>query len=95
MVPTFLAIQNGIDVALANKESLVVGGHIINKTIKNNNANLFPVDSDHSAITLTGWGYIIWVEPILKSIYCGLGFSIWSKIHQRELKSCLKMKSIG
>ena len=71
MVPTFLAIQNGIDVALANKESLVVGGHIINKTIKNNNANLFPVDSEHSAI----WQCLLGEEKaeIRKLILTGSG----------------------
>tara|TARA_B100000029_G_scaffold13373_1_gene13995 strand:- start:504 stop:1649 length:1146 start_codon:yes stop_codon:yes gene_type:complete len=50
MLPTLKALQNGVDVALANKESLVVGGNIIKKELSKNNANLFPVDSEHSAI---------------------------------------------
>ena len=50
MAPTLLALENGIDVALANKESLVVGGNIIKKTMTSTNTNLFPVDSEHSAI---------------------------------------------
>ena len=50
MAPTLKAIECGVDVALANKESLVVGGPIIKKAMDKTNANLFPVDSEHSAI---------------------------------------------
>jgi len=50
MLPTLKALENGVDVALANKESLVVGGNIIKKELSKNNAKLFPVDSEHSAI---------------------------------------------
>lgn len=45
-----LAIENNIDVLLANKESLVCGGEIIAKALKNSRAKLLPVDSEHSAI---------------------------------------------
>lgn len=56
VVPTLNAINNGIDVALANKETLVAAGEIITKAAKNNNVNIFPIDSEHSAIQqcLTG-----------------------------------------
>ena len=50
MLPTFKAVQNSVNVALANKESLVVGGEIIKKELSKNNVKLFPVDSEHSAI---------------------------------------------
>ena len=50
MSPTLKALESGVDVALANKESLVVGGGIIQKELSKNNAKLFPVDSEHSAI---------------------------------------------
>ena len=50
MEPTFNAINQGIDVALSNKESLVMAGSIIKKAMKKSGANLFPVDSEHSAI---------------------------------------------
>lgn len=49
-VPTLNAINNKKDIALANKETLVAGGQIINEAIKNNNVKLFPIDSEHSAI---------------------------------------------
>ncbi len=50
MIHTYLAAKNGIDIALANKESLVVGGQIIKNEISKSKSNLFPVDSEHSAI---------------------------------------------
>ncbi len=50
MEPTFLALNAGVDVALSNKESLVMAGDIINKERSRTGANLFPVDSEHSAI---------------------------------------------
>tara|TARA_A100001011_G_scaffold243103_1_gene251137 strand:+ start:14977 stop:16128 length:1152 start_codon:yes stop_codon:yes gene_type:complete len=50
MIHTFIAADNGIDIALANKESLVVAGNLINDRIKLNKSKLFPVDSEHSAI---------------------------------------------
>ena len=50
MEPTINAITSGIDVALSNKESLVMAGAIINKQLEAHNVNLYPVDSEHSAI---------------------------------------------
>lgn len=44
------AIENGKDVALANKESLVAGGEIVTALAKKKGVNLIPVDSEHSAI---------------------------------------------
>lgn len=45
-----LAIQSGKDVALANKEALVVGGEYVTKLAKEKGVKLIPVDSEHSAI---------------------------------------------
>ena len=50
LLPTICAIENKIDIALANKETLVVGGEIVTNLAKKNNVNIFPVDSEHSAI---------------------------------------------
>lgn len=49
-MPTLLAIENGKDIALANKETLVAGGQIIDDAIKKNNVHLYPIDSEHVAI---------------------------------------------
>lgn len=48
--PTIAAIEAGHDIALANKETLVCAGHIIMPLIKKCGVNLYPVDSEHSAI---------------------------------------------
>ena len=50
MEPTINAINSGINIALSNKESLVMAGEIINKALKDNDVQLNPVDSEHSAI---------------------------------------------
>ena len=50
MEPTLRAVEQGVDVALANKESLVVGGSIIKSKMNDSGAKIFPVDSEHSAI---------------------------------------------
>ena len=50
MEPTLCAIESGVDVALANKESLVMAGDIITNAMKKSGSNIFPVDSEHSAI---------------------------------------------
>ena len=47
---TLAAIESGHDVALANKESLVTGGHLVTEAVKKHNVHLLPVDSEHSAI---------------------------------------------
>ena len=48
--PTLALIDNSIDIALSNKESLVVAGGIVNDRARENKVNIFPVDSEHSAI---------------------------------------------
>lgn len=48
--PTLTAVENGIDIALANKETLVMAGDIVMKKIKESGVSLLPVDSEHSAI---------------------------------------------
>ena len=49
-VPTLTAIRAGNNVALANKETLVVGGEIITAAAKEKGVQLLPIDSEHSAI---------------------------------------------
>ncbi|GKI15538.1 1-deoxy-D-xylulose 5-phosphate reductoisomerase [Oscillospiraceae bacterium] len=47
---TLAALESGHDVALANKESLVTGGHLVTEACKKHGTRLLPVDSEHSAI---------------------------------------------
>lgn len=48
--PTIAAIQAGKDIALANKETLVVAGELVTGLAKKHNVKILPVDSEHSAI---------------------------------------------
>ena len=48
--PTVVALTEGIDVALANKESLIVGGELTTALAEATGARLLPVDSEHSAL---------------------------------------------
>lgn len=47
---TQIAIENNINIALANKESMVVAGSIINKYIKDKTCKIIPVDSEHTSL---------------------------------------------
>lgn len=68
---TLAAIHTGKKVALANKESLVVGGEIITEALKRSEAKLIPIDSEHSAMLqcLVGENY----EDIEKIIITASG----------------------
>ncbi|GGE23250.1 MULTISPECIES: 1-deoxy-D-xylulose-5-phosphate reductoisomerase [Sphingobacterium] len=48
--PTVAAIESGKDIALANKETLVVAGELITSLVEKHQVKLLPVDSEHSAI---------------------------------------------
>ncbi|MCF7825559.1 MAG: 1-deoxy-D-xylulose-5-phosphate reductoisomerase [Candidatus Marinimicrobia bacterium] len=71
MEPTIKSIQAGVDVALSNKESLVMAGDFINGLLEAHGVKLFPVDSEHSAIwqCLTGEA----AEDIKRLVITGSG----------------------
>ncbi len=50
LLPTLAAIAAGRDVALANKESLVMAGHLVTREAERRGVRILPVDSEHSAI---------------------------------------------
>jgi len=50
LIPTYHAVKAGKNIALANKETLVVAGEIITHLAKENQVDIIPVDSEHSAI---------------------------------------------
>lgn len=50
LIPTIAAIKAKKNIALANKETLVVAGQLITQLAKENGVNIYPVDSEHSAI---------------------------------------------
>ena len=69
--PTIAAIEAGKTIALANKETLVVAGELITKLAREKAVNIYPVDSEHSAIfqCLTGE----WDNPIEKVVLTASG----------------------
>ncbi len=50
LIPSKLVLEKGIDLALANKETIVMAGSLIKELAHDNNARILPVDSEHSAI---------------------------------------------
>lgn len=50
LLPTLTTIEAGIDVALANKETLVAGGSLVMQAAAKHGVSIYPVDSEHSAI---------------------------------------------
>lgn len=50
LAASLAAIESGHDLALANKESLVTGGHLVTDAVRRHGVHLLPVDSEHSAI---------------------------------------------
>src|SRR6478609_6892315 len=50
LAPTVATLAEGIDLALANKESLVVGGELVTTLAEGTGARVIPVDSEHSAL---------------------------------------------
>jgi 1-deoxy-D-xylulose-5-phosphate reductoisomerase len=50
LLPTIKAIETGKTIALANKETLVVAGELITQLAREKGVNIYPVDSEHSAI---------------------------------------------
>ncbi len=79
MEPTIAALEAGTDVALSNKESLVMAGDHITGLLQESNVQLFPVDSEHSAIwqCLTGED----LSQVRRLILTGSGgpFRTWTR----------------
>ena len=50
LLPSIYTIENDIDLALANKESLVIGGELINNLLKEHKGKMYPIDSEHVAL---------------------------------------------
>lgn len=63
--PTLAAIENKIDIALANKETLVMAGDIVMKKAKEKKVKILPVDSEHSAILQSSNGDFHFIKNII------------------------------
>lgn len=71
LLPTFSAIAAGKDIALANKEALVIAGALMMNEAENKGATIFPVDSEHCAIQQSIQGHSR--EDLRKIILTGSG----------------------
>ena len=89
--PTIAAINAGKDIALANKETLVVAGELVTSLAREKGVNILPVDSEHSAIfqCLTGE----YMNPIEKIILTASGGPFRGKSIE-ELKSVTKKEAL-
>jgi len=83
---TYKALESGNDVALANKESLVMAGEILNKLAKKKRVRIIPVDSEHSAIfNLISNRKLDTIERIILTASGG-PFRLWRKIDFKNIK---------
>ena len=91
LLPTINAIKAKKDIALANKETLVVAGELISKLLKENQVNIFPVDSEHSAIfqSLTGE-----FQNEIEKIYLTASGGPFRKYSLEELKKVTKTQAL-
>ncbi|WP_069989025.1 1-deoxy-D-xylulose-5-phosphate reductoisomerase [Massilioclostridium coli] len=81
--PTLEAIYAHKDIALANKETLVTGGELVMKAVKEYRVNLYPVDSEHSAIFQSLQGNKI--EQVSKILLTASGGPFFGKTKQELL----------
>ncbi len=84
LIPTIRAMEHHADVAIANKESLVAAGDLVNEVSRKYNATLIPVDSEHSAIFQTLNGYD--KKDIKKLIITASGGS-FRELNREQLKN--------
>lgn len=83
LVPSVTALENNKLLALANKESLVVGGEIINKLLKEGKGKLYPIDSEHSAL----WKCLKVEDEGVKKLHLTASGGAFRKLSLDELKN--------
>ena len=91
LMPTLAAIKAGKNIALANKETLVVAGELVTKRAQANAVNIYPVDSEHSAIFQCLAGE--WENPIEKIILTASGGPFRGKT-KAELAAVTKAQAL-
>lgn len=87
---TLLAIKHKINLALANKESMVVAGYFINKLANQNHINIYPIDSEHTSLM-----HIIKNNGTnFKKLYITASGGPFYKLNQRQLKNITLQQAI-
>ncbi len=81
LVPSVVALKHNKLLALANKESLVVGGELINKLLKEGKGKLYPIDSEHSAL----WKCLKVDDTHVKRLILTASGGAFRKLNREEL----------
>jgi 1-deoxy-D-xylulose-5-phosphate reductoisomerase len=89
--PTLAAIEAGKPIALANKETLVVAGELVTEAARAKGVNIYPVDSEHSAIFQCMAGE--WDNPIEKIVLTASGGPFRGKTRE-ELATVTKAQAL-
>ena len=89
--PTIQAIKKGKKIALANKETLVVAGDLITKMCKKYGAQIYPVDSEHSAIFQCLIGE---EENLIEKIYLTASGGPFRGVSIKELRHVTKERAL-
>ena len=83
LVPSIVALEHNKLLALANKESLVVGGELINNLLKEGKGKLYPIDSEHSAL----WKCLKVDNQNVKRLVLTASGGAFRKLSREELKN--------
>src|SRR5215813_11034882 len=83
LVPTLAAIRSGKQIALANKEPMVMAGKLMQDEARRHGVRIFPVDSEHSAIFQSLEGHRI--EDVRRLILTASGGALWT-LPQEQLQ---------
>lgn len=76
LIPTLAAIRTGKHIALANKEPMVMAGKLMQEEARKHGVNIFPVDSEHSAIFQSLVGHR--VQDVRRLILTASGGALWT-----------------
>ena len=83
LVPTIHALKKNLKVALANKETLVVGGELVNDLLAKGYGKLYPIDSEHSAL----WKCLKVDDQNVKKMIITASGGAFRKLSRDELKN--------
>lgn len=91
LVPTLAAIRSGKDIALANKEPMVMAGKLMQEEARKHGVRIFPVDSEHSAIFQSLEGHRR--EDVRRLILTASGGALWA-LTMEELRTVTRERAL-
>ena len=93
LVPAYRAIESGVTIALANKETLVAGGAFIMREARKKSVDILPVDSEHSAVFQSLQGFDRKQVRRLILTASGGPFRMWKKEDLKDVKAAQALKN--